>query len=102
MNIRHVLLFCTALVFGGIVITGLLNTFGKGEEKTPMADSWLVKGRQINVETTNERVLLHRKVDYDAASQVADRIAQGLDGVERVKNDLKMVAPSTREAGENS
>ena len=75
MNLRHVLLFCAALVFGGIVITGLLNTSGAGEEKTPRADSWLVKKRQINVETTNERVLLPRKVDYEAASRVADRIA---------------------------
>lgn len=68
MNICHVLLFCTPLVFGGIVSTGLMNRFGKGDEKTPMAD----------------------------------HIAQGLDGIEHVKNRLKMVAPSTREAGENS
>lgn len=111
MNLRYVLTICTALVIGGILITGSAHALGKTDEKTPVTDSWLtakskialfadsrIKGRQIDVETTNGQVMLRGKVDSDAASQAAEDITKGLDGVKSVQNDLEVVAPSTREA----
>lgn len=113
MNTRFILPLCTALVVGGALITGSANALGKADEKTPIADTWLtaksrialfadvrVKGRQIDVETTNGQVMLRGKVDSEAAKQAAEDIAKGLDGVKSVKNDLEIVAPSTREAVE--
>ena len=55
-------------------------------------------GRQIEVETTEGRVILRGKVDSDEAKRAAEGIAAGLDGVKTVKNELQIVAPSTREA----
>jgi hyperosmotically inducible periplasmic protein len=113
MNTRNVLTLCTALVIGGVLLTGSANALGKADEKTPIADSWLtakskiamfadsrVKGRQIDVETTNGQVMLRGKVDSDAARQAAEDIAKKLDGVTSVTNDLEVVAPSSREAVE--
>lgn len=113
MNRRYILTLCTALVIGGALITGSANARGIADEKSTIADSWLtakskialfadarVKGRQIDVETTNGQVMLRGKVDSEAAKQAAEDIAKGLDGVKSVKNDLEIVAPSTREAVE--
>jgi hyperosmotically inducible protein len=114
MNTRYVLTFCTALVVGGALLTGSANAFGKDDEKTPINDSWLtsktkielfadsrVKGRQIDVETTKGVVMLRGKVDSDEAKVAAEGIAKGIHGVKSVKNDLEVVAPSTREAIED-
>ena len=113
MNTRYVLTLCTALVVGGALLTGSANALGKADEKTPINDSWLtsktkialfadarVKGSEINVETTQGVVVIRGKVDSDAAKQAAEGIAKGIDGVKTVKNDLKVVAPSKREAVE--
>lgn len=113
MNIRYVLTLCTALVIGGALITGSANARGMADEKTPIADSWItakskialfadsrIKGRQIDVETTNGQVMLRGKIDSDAAKQAAEEIAKQVDGVRSVKNDLEMVAPSAREVVE--
>lgn len=113
MNTRYVLTLCTAFVIGGALITGLANARGMAEEKTPIADTWItakskialfaddrVKGRQIDVETTNGQVMLRGKVDSETAKQAAEDIAKGLDGVKSVKNDLEIVAPPVREAVE--
>ena len=85
MNRRYVLTLCTALVIGGALITGSANARDMADEKTPIADSWLtakskialfadarVKGRQIDVETTNGEVMLRGKVDSAAAKQAAE------------------------------
>jgi osmotically-inducible protein OsmY len=109
MNAHYGLTLCTALVIGGALLTGCQAT-----EKIPITDSYLtskakialfadarVKGRQIDVETTNGEVMLRGKVDSDVASQAAEDIAKGLDGVTSVKNDLEVVAPSAREAVED-
>lgn len=109
MNTRDVLMLCTALVVGGAFLTGC-----QAAEKTPITDSSLtskarialfadarVKGRQIDVETTNGQVMLRGKVDSNAARQAAEGIAKGLDGVKSVKNDLEVLAPSTGEAVED-
>jgi len=45
--------------------------------------------------------MLRGKVDSDAAKHAAEDIAKKLDGVKSVKNDLEVVAPSTREAVED-
>jgi hyperosmotically inducible protein len=111
MNTRYVLTLCTALVFGGALITGSAHAVGQADEKTPVNDAWLtaktkialaadgrVKGRQIDVETTNGQVMLRGKVDSDAAKQAAEEITKLLDGVKTVKHDLAVVAPAIREA----
>ena len=111
MNTRNVLTFCTALVLGGVLISGSASAFGKSDEKTPINDSWLtaktkialfadsrIKGRDINVETTQGSVMIRGKVDSDAAKQAAEGIAKEIDGVKSVKNELQVVAPAKREA----
>ena len=114
MNTRYVLTLCTALVIGGTFITGSAHALGQADEKTPINDTWLtaktkialaadgrVKGRQIDVETTNNVVMLRGKVDSDAAKQAAEDITKMLDGVKTVKNDLEVVTPSTRDLVED-
>ena len=113
MNIRYALTFCTALVVGAILIAGPAQAASKATEKTPIHDSWLtaktkialaadarVKGRQIDVETTQGVVMLRDEVDSDAAKQAAEDVARGLNGIKSVKNDLEVVAPAAREAVE--
>ena len=114
MNTRYVLTLCTALVIGGAFLSGSAQALDKTDEKTPINDTWLtaktkialaadgrVKGRQVDVETTKGQVMLRGKVDSDSAKQAAEDITKGLDGVKTVKNDLEVVAPSTREAVED-
>jgi hyperosmotically inducible protein len=111
MNTRYVLTLCTALIVGGVLLTGSANALGKADEKTPINDSWLtsktkialfadarVKGSEISVETTQGSVVIRGKVDSDAAKQAAEGIAKGIDGVKTVKNDLQVIAPAKREA----
>ena len=113
MHTRYVLTLCTALVIGGAFITGSAHAVDAVDEKTPINDTWLtaktkialaadgrVKGRQIDVATTKNVVMLRGKVDSDAAKQAAEDITKMLDGVKTVKNDLQVVAPSKREAVE--
>jgi hyperosmotically inducible protein len=113
MNTHYVLTLCTVLVFGGVLSAGSVHALDKANEKTPINDTWLtaktkialaadsrVKGRQIDVETTQGVVLLRGKVDSDAAKQASAEIAKMLDGVKSVKNDLEVVAPAAREAVE--
>ena len=111
MNIRYGLTLCTALVFSGALIAGSVHALDKANEKTPINDTWLtaktkialaadgrVKGRQIDVETTQGVVMLRDEVDSDAAKQAAEDVARGLNGIKSVKNDLEVVAPAAREA----
>ncbi len=113
MNTRSMLTLCTALVLGGALIVGSAHALDKASDKTPINDTWLtaktkialaadsrVKGRQIDVETTQGVVLLRGKVDSDTAKQASADIAKMLDGVKSVKNDLEVVAPAAREAVE--
>ena len=113
MHTRYVLTLCTALVVGGALLAGSAHALDQADEKTPINDTWLtaktkialaadgrVKGRQIDVETTKNVVMLRGKVDSDAAKQAAEDITKMLDGVKTVKNDLQVVAPSKREAVE--
>jgi len=111
MNTRTILTLCSALVFGGAILSGAAHAVGKAEEKTPINDAWLtakakiamfadarVKGSEIAVESTQGAMMIRGKVDSDAAKQAAETIAKGIDGVKSVKNDLQVVAPAKREA----
>lgn len=79
------------------------------EVKTEVTDSWLtaktkialyaderVKGRQISVETVKGTVVLRGKVDSDEARTAAASIAEGVEHVKAVKNDLQVVAVGDR------
>ena len=76
-----------------------------------MSDSWLtsktkialfaderVKGNQISVETLDGRVTLRGKVDSDAAKAAAASVADKVEGVKSVRNDLQVVPPGDRKA----
>ena len=114
MKTRNFVTLGTAMVLGAMLIAAPVAVSAKATEKTPITDSWLtaktkialaadsrVKGRQIDVETTEGQVMLRGKVDSDAAKGAAEEIAKKLDGVKSVKNDLEVVAPSAREAVED-
>ena len=77
--------------------------------ETMVSDSWLtsktkialfadqrVKGTQISVDTAKGVVHLRGKVDSAEAKSAASDVAQGIDGVKSVKNDLQVVAPAAR------
>jgi hyperosmotically inducible protein len=113
MNTRYILTLCTALVVGATLIAGSAPAADKATEKTPINDTWItaktkialaadgrVKGRQIEVETTQGVVMLRGKVDSDVAKHAAGDITKMLDSVKTVKNELQVVAPSKREAVE--
>jgi hyperosmotically inducible protein len=81
------------------------------EVKTEVTDSWVtaktkialysderVKGRQISVETVNGTVMLRGKVDSDEARTAAASIAEAVEHVKAVKNDLQVVALTERKA----
>jgi hyperosmotically inducible periplasmic protein len=81
--------------------------------KTDVSDSWLtaktkialygddrVSGTQINVDTKNGVVSLRGTVDSDAAKAAAGEIAKGVDGVKSVRNNLQVVAASSKKAVE--
>ena len=113
MKTHYLVTLCTALVVGAALIAVPATAVDISKEKTLVNDSWLtaktkialaadgrVKGRQIDVVTTKNVVMLRGKVDSDEAKQAAEDITKMLDGVKTVKNDLKVVAPSKREAVE--
>ena len=114
MKVRYVITLYAALVVGATLIAAPATAADMTKEKALINDSWLtaktkialaadarVKGRQIDVETTKGVVMLRGKVDSDVAKNAAEDIAKKLDGVKSVKNDLEVVAPSTREAVED-
>jgi hyperosmotically inducible periplasmic protein len=88
------------------------KTMGQ-DAKTGMSDSWItsktkialfsddrVKGTQVHVETKSGTVMLRGKVDSNEAKAAAAEVAQGIEGVKSVKNELQVVAPSSRKAVE--
>lgn len=113
MKRRYLITFYAALVVGAMLIAASVTAGDMSAEKTSINDTWLtaktkialaadgrVKGRQIDVATTKNVVRLRGKVDSDEAKQTAEEITKMLDGVKTVKNDLQVVAPSTRDAVE--
>ncbi len=109
-----------ALVAAAPLPAGAADTAAKAKEqaqtttqeaKTMVTDSWVtsktkialfaderVKGRQVSVDTTKGVVHLRGKVDSAEAKSAAGEIAQGVEGVKSVKNDLQVVAPTARKA----
>jgi hyperosmotically inducible periplasmic protein len=109
MKTQYLVTLCAALVVGAALIAAPATAVDISKEKALVNDSWLtaktkialaadgrVKGRQIDVETTKNVVMLRGKVDSDAAKQAAEEITKTLDGVKSVKNDLEVVVPSMR------
>jgi len=83
------------------------------EAKTGVSDSWItsktkialfaddrVKGRQVHVETKDGVVYLRGKVDTPEAKAAAVEIAQKVEGVKSIKDDLQVVAEPARKAVE--
>jgi len=81
------------------------------DAKVAVTDSWLtsktkialfsddrVKGSQVKVETIGGVVHLRGKVDSAEAKAAATTVAQGIEGVKSVKNDLQVVSPGARKA----
>ena len=81
------------------------------DAKVAVTDSWVtsktkialfsddrVKGSQVKVETIDGLVHLRGKVDSAEAKAAATSVAQGIDGVKSVKNDLQVVSPGARKA----
>ena len=79
------------------------------DAKVAVTDSWVtsktkielfaddrVKGSQVKVETIDGVVHLRGKVDSLDAKAAATSVAQGIDGVKSVKNDLQVVSPGAR------
>jgi len=77
--------------------------------KTMASDSWItsktkialfaderVKGRQVSVDTQKGVVHLRGKVDSEEAKTAAADVAKNIEGVQSVKNDLQVVAPTAR------
>ncbi len=110
MNTRTALIVCATLVIGGVVLTGLANGLGNANEPTSLNDAWLtaktkialftdarVMGREINVESAQGLVMIRGNVSSDETKKTVEGIANGIDGVKSVKNDLQVVRPSQRE-----
>jgi hyperosmotically inducible protein len=109
-----------ALVAAAPLTAGAADTADKTKEqaqtttqeaKTMVTDSWVtsktkislfaderVKGTQVSVDTTKGVVHLRGKVDSAEAKSAAGEIAQGVEGVKSVKNDLQVVAATARKA----
>lgn len=81
------------------------------DAKVAVTDSWVtsktkialfsddrVKGSQVKVETIAGVVYLRGKVDSAEAKAAATSVAQGIEGVKSVKNDLQVVSPVARKA----
>ena len=81
------------------------------EAKIMVTDSWVtsktkislfaderVKGTQISVDTAKGVVHLRGKVDSAEAKSAAGNVAQAVEGVKSVKNDLQVVTPAARQA----
>src|SRR4029077_18633845 len=112
MKPHYLVMLCTALVVGAALIAVPAIAVDISKEKALVNDSWLtaktkialasdsrVKGRLIEVETTEGRVMLRGKVDSDAAKRAAEGITAGLDGVKTVTNDLEVVHPFSTRGG---
>jgi hyperosmotically inducible periplasmic protein len=109
-----------ALIAAAPLTAGAADTADKAKEKaqtttqetkTMVTDSWVtskvkislfaderVKGTQVSVDTTKGVVHLRGKVDSAEAKSATGDIAQGVEGVKSVKNDLQVVAPIARKA----
>ena len=110
MNTRTALIVCATLVIGGLVLTGLAMGLGNANEPTALNDVWLtaktktalftdarVMGREIHVESAQGLVMIRGNVSSDETKKTVEGIANRIDGVKSVKNDLQVVRPFNRE-----
>ena len=110
MNIRTALIVCATVVIGGLVLTGLAMGLGNANEPTALNDVWLtaktkialftdarVMGREIHVESAQGLVIIRGNVSSDETKKTVEGIANRIDGVKSLKNDLQVVRPSQRE-----
>lgn len=110
----------SALIAAPLAVRGAENTMDQMKDKaksategakTVVSDSWItsktkialfaderVKGTQVSVDTQKGVVHLRGKVDSDEAKTAAAEVAQNVEGVQSVKNDLQVVAPAARKA----
>src|ERR1700675_4570007 len=64
--------------------------------KIPLFEDDRVKGTQVKVETIHGVVQLRGKVDSAEAKAAATAVAQNIEGVKSIKNDLQVVSPGAR------
>ena len=115
MNTRYILTVSTGLILCEMLIAGSAMALGKAEGKTPTNDTWLtaktkialaadarVKGSKIKVKTAEGAVRLSGKVNSSDAKRAAEDIANKLDGVKRVENELEVFPLNMGEAIEDN
>lgn len=109
-NKTNIATMCAAMLIAVTLVGSAMAASGDSK----MSDSWItaktkmslsadqrVKGRQVKVETEQGKVILRGKVDTTEAKAAAEEIAQGIDNVKGVKNELQVVAPSRRDGVED-
>lgn len=107
---RAALIVCATLVIGGLILTGSTKGLGNANEHTTLNDAWLtaktkfalltdarVMGREINVESAQGSVMIRVDVSSDETKKTVEGIANGINGVKSVQNDLQVVRPLQRE-----
>jgi hyperosmotically inducible periplasmic protein len=80
------------------VKSGATDSWVTAKTKIALFADERVKGRQVGVETVKGAVTLRGKVDSDEAKAAAASLAEGIEGVKSVRNDLQVVAPADRKA----
>ena len=94
MKTQHLVGLCLAMVISSAIMAAPTTAASNVDENSPIKDSWLtaktkmalfadprVKGRQIQVETTQGQVSFRGMVDSEEASQTSEDIAKGISGV---------------------
>jgi len=76
--------------------TGITDSWVTAKTKIALFGDDRVKGGQISVETENGVVSLRGKVDSDDAKAAAASVAQAVEHVKSVRNDLQVVPPGDR------
>jgi hyperosmotically inducible protein len=115
MDTCSILTLCVALVIDGALTTGSAHAVSKADKKTQINDIRMtaktkialfadprIKGSEITVETSQASVVIRGKVDSDEGKKAAEDITKGIDGVKSVRNELQAVAPSKREATDDT
>ena len=78
------------------VTTGVSDSWLTAKTKIALFADERVKGTQVSVETLNGRVTLRGMVDSAGAKAAAASLAEGIEGVKSVRNDLQVVSPGNR------
>jgi len=91
LKTHYVVTLCTALVVGAAFIATPATAVDISKEKTLVNDSWL---------TAKTKIALAADPRVNGRQIEVEGITAGLDGVKTVKNELQIVAPSTRDAVE--